>query len=134
MARRGDLNGWWRFGVVVVAFLARLAFRIHVAGAERVHESGPAILACNHVSALDGLMLALTTARHARRMTRFLVAAEFFDTATVGWALRLYRHGHNPTHTIRPDVAVLLDDITVRGIPWSAGPFLPVLPDARCRQ
>jgi 1-acyl-sn-glycerol-3-phosphate acyltransferase len=91
MARRGDLNGWWRFGVVVVAFLARLVFRIRVAGAERVPATGPAILASNHVSALDGLTLALTTAQNARRMTRFLVAAEFFDKATVGWALRLYR-------------------------------------------
>jgi 1-acyl-sn-glycerol-3-phosphate acyltransferase len=78
-------------GVVVVAFLARLVFRIRVAGSERVPPSAPAILACNHVSALDGLTLALTTAQHARRMTRFLVAAEFFDKATVGWALRLYR-------------------------------------------
>lgn len=91
MARRGDLNGWWRFGVVVVAFLARLVFRIRVAGAERVPATGPAIHASNHVSALDGLTLALTTAQNARRMTRFLVAAEFFDKATVGWALRLYR-------------------------------------------
>jgi 1-acyl-sn-glycerol-3-phosphate acyltransferase len=91
MARRGDLNGWWRFGVVVVGFFARLLFRIRVSGAERVPPSGPAILATNHVSALDGLVLALATARHARRMTRFLVAAEFFAKATVGWALRLYR-------------------------------------------
>jgi 1-acyl-sn-glycerol-3-phosphate acyltransferase len=91
MARRGDLNGWWRFGVVVVGFLARLVFRIRVAGSERVPAAGPAILACNHVSALDGLALAFVTGKHARRMTRFLVAAEFFEKATVGWGLRLYR-------------------------------------------
>src|SRR5262245_57954751 len=91
MARRGDLNGWWRFGVVFVRFFARLVFRIRVAGAERVPAAGPAIVACNHVSALDGLVLALTTAQEARRMTRFLVAAEFFEKTTIGWALRLYR-------------------------------------------
>lgn len=91
MARRGDLNGWWRFGLLLVGSLIGLAFRIRVAGAERVPAAGPAILACNHVSALDGVALALATARHARRMTRFLVAAEFFEKATVGWALRLYR-------------------------------------------
>jgi 1-acyl-sn-glycerol-3-phosphate acyltransferase len=91
MARRGDLNGWWRFGVVVVASVARLLFRIRVVDAEHVPAPGAAILACNHVSALDGVVLALTTARHAQRMTRFLVAAEFFDKATMGWALRLYR-------------------------------------------
>lgn len=91
MARRGDLNGWWRFGVVVVAFVARLLFRIRAADAGRVPATGAAILACNHVSALDGVALALTTAQHARRMTRFLVAAEFFEKATMAWALRLYR-------------------------------------------
>ena len=91
MARRGDLNGWWRFGVVVVGFFARLLFRIRVAGVERVPPSGPAILAANHVSALDGLVLAYMTGKHARRMTRFLVAAEFFEKRRIGWALRLYR-------------------------------------------
>jgi 1-acyl-sn-glycerol-3-phosphate acyltransferase len=91
MARQGDLNGWWRFGLVIVRFLAWMTFRIRVAGAERVPATGSAILACNHVSALDGVVLALTTAQQARRMTRFLVAAEFFEKATVAWALRLYR-------------------------------------------
>ena len=91
MAPRGDLNGWWRFGVVVVDLFMRLLFRLRVAGAERVPSAGPAIVAGNHVSALDGLVLALTTAQHARRMTRFLVAAEFFDKASIGWGLRLYR-------------------------------------------
>lgn len=91
MARRGDLNGWWRFGLVVVGQLARLLFRIRVGGAERIPLQDPAILAGNHVSALDGLMLALVTGRGARRMTRFLVAAEFFAKATIAWGLRLYR-------------------------------------------
>ncbi len=90
MARRGDLNGWWRFGVVVVGFFARLLFRIRVRGAERV-PTGSAIVAGNHVSALDGVMLAYVTGRHARRMTRFLVAAEFFDKPKIAWGLRLYR-------------------------------------------
>lgn len=91
MAARGDLNGWWRFGIVVVGAFLKLVFRIRVAGAEYVPASGPAILAANHVSALDGVILAYATGKHARRMTRFLVAAEFFSKARMGWALRLYR-------------------------------------------
>jgi 1-acyl-sn-glycerol-3-phosphate acyltransferase len=90
-ARRGDLNGWWRFGVLVVGFVWRLLFRTRVEGAERVPQSGPAIVAANHVSGMDGVALAFVTGRHARRMTRFLVAAEFFDKLSIGWALRLYR-------------------------------------------
>jgi 1-acyl-sn-glycerol-3-phosphate acyltransferase len=91
VARHGDLNGWWRFGVAVVGFVWRLLFRTRVEGAERVPASGTAIVAANHVSGMDGVALALVTGSHARRMTRFLVAAEFFDKRSFGWALRLYR-------------------------------------------
>jgi 1-acyl-sn-glycerol-3-phosphate acyltransferase len=88
---RGDLNGWWRFGVAVVGFVWWLLFRTRVQGAERVPATGPAIVAANHVSGMDGVALALVTGKHARRMTRFLVAAEFFQRRSFGWALRLYR-------------------------------------------
>jgi 1-acyl-sn-glycerol-3-phosphate acyltransferase len=91
MAQQGDLNGWWRFGVVVVGFVAPLLFRIRALGDGRVPARGPGILAGNHVSALDGITLAYVTGRHARRMTRFLVAAEFFDKPKIAWGLNLYR-------------------------------------------
>jgi 1-acyl-sn-glycerol-3-phosphate acyltransferase len=37
------------------------------------------------------VLLAVANGRDARRMTRFLVAAEFFSKRRFGWALRLYR-------------------------------------------
>ena len=79
------------FGIIVVGFFCRIAFRLRVEGTERVPPTGPAIVAANHVSALDGVVLALTTSSRSRRMTRFLVAAEFFRKIRFGWALRLYR-------------------------------------------
>jgi 1-acyl-sn-glycerol-3-phosphate acyltransferase len=91
VARPGDLNGWWRFGLAVVGFVSRLLFRIRVTGAERLPARGPAIVAANHISMLDGVALALVTSHRSRRMTRFLVAAEFFAKPMVAWALRLYR-------------------------------------------
>lgn len=91
MARGGDLNGWWRFGLVVLGGAARLMFRIRVVGAEHVPRAGPGIVAANHLSALDGIVLPVVVGRHARRMTRFLAAAEFFRKPAFGWALRLYR-------------------------------------------
>jgi 1-acyl-sn-glycerol-3-phosphate acyltransferase len=91
MQRRGDLNGWWRFGIAVVGFVARLCFRIRVDGIERVPQAGPAVVAGNHVSALDGVVLALVIGQRRRRITRFLVAAEFFPKLRFGWALRSYR-------------------------------------------
>jgi 1-acyl-sn-glycerol-3-phosphate acyltransferase len=91
MRRRGDLNGWWRFGLAVVGVVARICFRIRVTGIERVPSSGPVVLAGNHLSALDGIVLGLVVGQRRRRMTRFLTAAEFFSKPAFGWALRLYR-------------------------------------------
>jgi 1-acyl-sn-glycerol-3-phosphate acyltransferase len=85
-----DLNLWWRIGLAITGPIVALLFRVRVVGVEHVPR-GPAVVAGNHVSALDGVLLAIVTGRRARRMTRFLVAAEFFDKRRFGWALRLYR-------------------------------------------
>jgi len=91
MERRGDLNGWWRFGVLVLGAVVGVLFRVRVTGVEHVPMQGPGIVASNHVSVLDGIALALVIARRRRRMTRFLTAAEFFRKPLYAWALRLYR-------------------------------------------
>jgi len=114
MSRRGDLNGWWRFGVVVVGFMWWLLFRTRVEGDERVPATGPAIVAANHLSGMDGVALALVTGKYSRRMTRFLVAAEFFDKIWFGWALRLYRQ--IPLRRGQGDVPAIEEALaTIRG-------------------
>jgi 1-acyl-sn-glycerol-3-phosphate acyltransferase len=90
-ASRGDLNVWWRLGLAIVRPAARALFRIRVVGASRVPVSGAAIVASNHISALDGPVLALVIGRERRRMTRFVTGAEFFRRPTFGWVLRLFR-------------------------------------------
>jgi 1-acyl-sn-glycerol-3-phosphate acyltransferase len=86
----GELNRWWRIGLPIVAPLVRILFRVRVVGVEHVPSTGPAILAFNHVSALDGPVLAIELARHIKRESRFLVAAEFFRRRLVGPILRRY--------------------------------------------
>jgi 1-acyl-sn-glycerol-3-phosphate acyltransferase len=86
----GDLNIWWRIGLAIVTPIVWLLFKLRVSGAERV-PAGSAVVAANHVSALDGVLLSVATGNQAHRMTRFLVAAEFFEKRRFGWALRLYR-------------------------------------------
>ena len=86
----GELNRWWRVGLPFAAPLVRMWFRVRVSGAEHVPLNGPAILAFNHVSALDGPILAIEVARGIQRESRFLVAAEFFRKRFVGWILRRY--------------------------------------------
>jgi 1-acyl-sn-glycerol-3-phosphate acyltransferase len=71
--------------------LFRTCFRMSVAGIDRVPARGPAILAGNHLSALDGIFLAQVVGARRGRETRFLVAAEFFKRRRIAWALRLYR-------------------------------------------
>ena len=87
---RGDLNGWWRVGVPLVLPIVRLLFRVRVAGIHHVPLEGPAILAFDHVSVLDGPCLAIETAWRRRRESRFLVAAEVFHVPVSGWFLRRY--------------------------------------------
>ncbi len=88
---RDERNVAWRIGTVVVGIAFRACFRLRYAGASRVPAEGPAIVAGNHVSALDGIVLALAVSEERRRMTRLLAAVEFFRKWWAGWALRLYR-------------------------------------------
>ncbi len=75
----GELNPWWRFGLLLIAPVVRALFRVRIVGVEHVPARGAAIVAFNHVSALDGPALAIELSRRTRRETRFLVAAEFFQ-------------------------------------------------------
>ncbi len=86
----GDLNGWWRFGLLVVGPLVRLLFRVRVTGLEHVPARGGIVVAFNHVSALDGPVLAVELGRATKRPPLFLVAAEFFAKRFHGWVLRTF--------------------------------------------
>lgn len=88
--RAGELNPWWRIGLLLTLPLVRGSFRVRLAGLEHVPSTGPAILAFNHVSALDGPVLAIEVAWRLRRQTRFLVAEEFFERRRTRWILRSY--------------------------------------------
>jgi 1-acyl-sn-glycerol-3-phosphate acyltransferase len=86
----GDLNPWWRFGLTILGPLVRLLFRVRVTGLEHAPARGATLLAFNHVSALDGPVLAIEFGRGVKRPTRFLVAAEFFAKRFHGWVLRTF--------------------------------------------
>jgi putative phosphoserine phosphatase/1-acylglycerol-3-phosphate O-acyltransferase len=86
-----ELNGWWRAALALVGPALRLLFCIRWSGAERIPRGGPAILAANHASALDGILLAYLVARQRGRPTRYLVAAEFFERRFQGFWLRTFK-------------------------------------------
>ncbi len=85
-----ELNAWWHVGLVVVGSAVHLLFRLRSGGVERIPRHGPAILAANHVSALDGIFLSYVVARCRRRPTRNLAAAEFFERPIYGFWLRTF--------------------------------------------
>jgi 1-acyl-sn-glycerol-3-phosphate acyltransferase len=87
---RSELNAWWRAGTPVAGAVFRTFFRMRYVGVQNVPRTGPAVLAANHLSALDGIVLALAPAERRRRLTRFLSPTEFFENPWYGWGLRLF--------------------------------------------
>ena len=113
MTARGDLAGIWRFGLWPARMLVALLFRVRVEHLERVPVEGPVILAPNHVSMIDGPLLAIVVASRRRRMTRFLVASEFFSNRWLRLILNASRQ--IPIRRGQRDVAALHEAIdTVR--------------------
>ena len=76
----------------LLAPLARLVVwllaDLRVVGAERVPARGGVLLAANHVSFLDPVVLALALYDCGRRKARFVALADLFDHPLVGWLLR----------------------------------------------
>lgn len=84
------LNAWWRAALAFFGSIFRTIFRQRIVALDRVPAGGPAILAPNHVSVLDGPVLAMVVARHGRPV-RFLVTSGAFKIPVVGLVLRLFR-------------------------------------------
>jgi 1-acyl-sn-glycerol-3-phosphate acyltransferase len=120
---RDDFSAWWAFGSAATLPLVRMLFRVRVDGIERVPASGPAILAFNHVSVLDGPVLAIETAFRRRRAVRFLVVAEVFGHWFYGRVLRSFNQ--IPIHRGEGDAGALEKAIeTVR-----AGALVAISPE-----
>ena len=62
-------------------FLVRCFYRVRLQGAERVPSEGGALLVCNHVSFVDGMLVAASLPREPR----FLMYTPFFDVPVLGW-------------------------------------------------
>lgn len=70
---------------------AVLGLRIEVRGAERVPLHGPAVLAANHQSFLDFMLVGLV-GRRRHRFVRFLAKQAVLDAPVVGAAMRAMGH------------------------------------------
>jgi 1-acyl-sn-glycerol-3-phosphate acyltransferase len=68
------LSGLYAFGMVTVAPLLRLAWRPKVTGMEHVPATGPAILASNHLSVIDSVVIPAVMSRNVY----YLAKDEYF--------------------------------------------------------
>ena len=70
----------------VAAAVSRVLFSIEVHGLDRLPRDGPAVVAANHVSHLDPLVLFSVLHRRGRR-PRFIALEDLWAVPVVGWLL-----------------------------------------------
>jgi 1-acyl-sn-glycerol-3-phosphate acyltransferase len=81
----------WRWRLIarlVVAFVTFQRWRIRVEGLEHVPRRGGAVLAFNHHSYVDFVMLAWAPVLRLRRPVRFLAKREVWASRWTGWVVR----------------------------------------------
>jgi 1-acyl-sn-glycerol-3-phosphate acyltransferase len=85
-----EVDAWWLGlrGTVGLAF--DLGFRLRHSGLENVPVRGGAILAYNHISVLDPVVVAIGATKRGRAV-RFLGLSEVFELPIVGWGVRRAR-------------------------------------------
>jgi 1-acyl-sn-glycerol-3-phosphate acyltransferase len=79
---------WRALTWLVVAFVRLSRWRVEVEGVEHIPCSGGAVLAFNHHSYLDFVMVAWAPVRQLRRPIRFLAKREIWASRWVGWMAR----------------------------------------------
>jgi 1-acyl-sn-glycerol-3-phosphate acyltransferase len=90
--RTGALDWHWRvIKAVVVPIFRVLRWRIDVRDVHHVPASGGAVLAFNHHSYADAIMLAWGVVLHAHRPLRFLAKREACEGRWIGWLTRWVR-------------------------------------------
>lgn len=77
----------YALGEATLAPGLRVYFRWHIEGKEHVPATGPALVASNHISYLDGLSVAYAVHRCGRR-PRFLTKSSLFKVPVIGAALK----------------------------------------------
>lgn len=84
----------WRWRVlarIVIVVVRLLGWRIDVEGLEHVPRRGGAVLAFNHHSYVDFVMVGWPIIRVLRRPVRFLAKREIWSSRKVGWVVRWAR-------------------------------------------
>src|SRR5437867_13163772 len=77
---------WFLMNYVILGPILRVLFRPRIVGLENVPAEGPAILAANHQSFLDDLLLPLVV---PKRKVVFLAKADYFGQWYLRWFFKV---------------------------------------------
>lgn len=99
--------------------IAKVMFRFHVEGQEFIPRTGPAILASNHVSYIDPIIIGIAS----RRPVRFMAKKELFRFSLFGWLLR--RLGAFPVNRDRINLQAFKQAISL----VEAGKIVGIFPE-----
>jgi 1-acyl-sn-glycerol-3-phosphate acyltransferase len=77
--------------LLLKAIVRVMGWRLLLSGQDRIPPSGPAVLACNHISYIDPVMIGLAADRQGR-LIRFLAKIELFEIPIWGRMMRQMRH------------------------------------------
>jgi 1-acyl-sn-glycerol-3-phosphate acyltransferase len=77
--------------LVLKALIKVMGWRFLITGQSRIPAAGPAVLACNHISYVDPVMIGLAADRQGR-LIRFLAKIELFEMPIWGRMMRQMRH------------------------------------------
>lgn len=119
-----EMNWIWTVGARPVYVALKAVFRLHVEGVANVPRTGPAILACNHVSVLDGPVVAAIMGSERHRAPHFLIASEVFD---LRWGWILHQARQIPIYRGTGDINAL--DAVVDAV--MAGGIAGIFPEGR---
>src|SRR5574337_580995 len=78
------VRGAFTMARLLLLGIAKVAFRLHVEGHEFIPHTGPVILASNHVSYIDPIIIGIAV----RRPIRFMAKKELFRHPLFGWLIR----------------------------------------------
>lgn len=92
---------FYKFARSLIKGFYRLFYRIHVYGEENVPEDGAAVIAPNHTSAADPIIIGVST----KRQIHFVAKAELFKIPLLGGIIKAL--GAIPVHRNEGDVAAL---------------------------
>src|SRR5574337_113335 len=99
--------------------VAKVAFRLHVEGQEFIPRTGPVILASNHVSYIDPIIIGIAV----RRPVRFMAKKELFRFQLFGWLIRQF--GAFPVNRDRTNLQAFKRAISL----LEAGEIVAIFPE-----